>query len=160
MKRFFCLIVALMMFFSLTVTATADETTKGVVLANVKLKKRNGNTTIYTEFTNTCDVSVDRIDFACVLLDAYGEFPEGKATIHTCFDSDFFLAPLASGKTSNLGHYWSFYSCDGAVRAYVTVTRYHLTDGTTVNVVDVDEKTSGLDEFISLPSVVEVTLSH
>lgn len=149
------LLVALVL--SASAAAFADDAACVVALEKTRLENRNGNTTLYTEFRNTGKTaSVDRVDFACVFLDVYGEFPEGSLTIHKCFDSEFFTAPIAPGKISDLGHgtYWSFYNSDGAVRAYVVITRYHLTDGTSVRTVDLDSVTT-LEEFKALPGVVE-----
>ena len=103
-------------------------------IASVSIKKNSiGTPELFVVFRNTGKKSIDRIDFAVECYDVYGNIVKGYGYYDytTCYFESGIIGP---GRSTPTDHRWTLYGFDGTRNVKIAITRYHLTDGTSVTI--------------------------
>lgn len=103
-------------------------------IESVKIKQNSiGVPELYARFTNTGSSSIDRFDFLVECYDRYGEVIKGHGIYNysSCYFEGSILSPNA---TSSKDYYWTLYGCNGTVSVKIAITKYHTTNGQTVEI--------------------------
>ena len=103
-------------------------------IESVTIKQNSiGIPELYARFTNTGSSSIDRFDFLVECYDRYGEVIKsyGIYDYSSCYFEDSILSPNA---TTSKNYYWTLYGCNGTVSVKIAITKYHTTNGMTVEI--------------------------
>lgn len=104
-----------------------------VKIKSVKLRVNSAGTTeLYVRFQNTGSVTIDRIDFTVRCYDAYGDRIYGYD--YYSEQDNYYDSDLKPGSTTPSDWRWGLYGFDGTQKVEIAITRYHMTDGTSVSV--------------------------
>jgi hypothetical protein len=103
------------------------------VISSINLTKNSiGYPVVYIQIYNQTNSIIDRVDFTVYCYDAYGRQIKGYG--YYTHDEDWYDGVIMPGESSPAGHYWNLYGYDGVRTVLVTITKYHTTDGRTVNI--------------------------
>ena len=105
-----------------------------VAVHSVKIRKNSiGVPKLEIVFINNGKVSIDRFDFDVYCYDAYGNLVKGYDVYDytECFYDETVIKP---GQKSKSNWFWELYGFEGAKSFRIAITKFHTTDGKTVNV--------------------------
>lgn len=103
------------------------------VISSIQLTTNSiGTPRAYIRIMNTSRKTIDRVDFTVYCYDAYGR--QIKGYNYYTHQANWYDGYIYPGEESPSNHYWDLYGFDGTRTVLVTITKYHCTDGTTVDI--------------------------
>ncbi len=105
-----------------------------ISIYSVSIKQDSiGTPQIFVRLRNNSKNSVDRIDFSVKCYDAYGALVKGYGVYSqsACF---YDASTIKSGGITPSDYRWTFYGYDGVKSIEIAITKYHFTNGKTVEI--------------------------